>query len=96
MSAEVFPDLIDMKFPDRFSSSRKKHTNKIEIDFNSLIAQGLQRDRGQGGQETGERRNAGGQLKDQKIFFKLRAILKLMRKQEIMFKKNNKVDERDY
>ncbi len=44
MSAEVFPDLIDMKFPDRSSSSRKKHTNKIEIDFNSLIAQGLQRD----------------------------------------------------
>ncbi len=42
---EVFPDLIDMKFPDRSSSSRKKHANKIEIDFNSLITQGLQRDR---------------------------------------------------
>ncbi len=35
-----------MKFPNRSSSSKKKHTNKIEIDFNSLIiAQGLQRDR---------------------------------------------------
>ncbi len=42
---EVFPDLIDMKFPDRSSSSRKKHANKIEIDFNRLVAQGLQRDR---------------------------------------------------
>ncbi len=42
---EVFPDLIDMKFPDRSSSSRKKRANEIEIDFNSLIAQGLQRDR---------------------------------------------------
>ncbi len=42
---EVFPDLIDMKFPDRSSSSRKKPANKIEIDFNSLLAQGLQRDR---------------------------------------------------
>ncbi len=73
-----------MKFPDRFSSSRKKHTNNIEIDFNSLIAQGLQRDRDKEAkkQEKKERRR---QLKDQKIFFKLRAILKLMRKQEIMF-----------
>ncbi len=34
-----------MKFPNRSSSSKKKHANKIEIDFNSLIAQGLQRDR---------------------------------------------------
>ncbi len=41
----VFPDLIDMKYPNRSSSSKKKHANKIEIDFNSLIAQGLQRDR---------------------------------------------------
>ncbi len=41
----MFPDLIDMKFPDRSSSSRKKRANKIEIDFNSLITQGLQRDR---------------------------------------------------
>ncbi len=41
------------------------------------------------------RRNAGGgprrQLEDQKIFFKLRAILKLMRKQEIMFKRITKL-----
>ncbi len=88
MSAEVFPDLIDMKFPDRSSSSRKKHTNNIEIDFNSLIAQGLQRDRDKEAKNR-RRRNAGGgprrQLEDQKIFFKMRAILKLMRKQEIMF-----------
>ncbi len=42
---EVFPDLINMKFPDRSSSSRKKHANKIEMYFNSLVAQGLQRDR---------------------------------------------------
>ncbi len=42
---DVFPDVNDMKFPNRSSSSKKKHTNKIEIDFNSLIAQGLQRDR---------------------------------------------------
>ncbi len=41
----MFPDLIDMKFPNRSSSSKEKRTNKIEIDFNSLIAQGLQRDR---------------------------------------------------
>ncbi len=27
---EVFPDLIDITFPDRSSSSRKKHANKIE------------------------------------------------------------------
>ncbi len=43
------------------------------------------------------RRNAGGgprrQLEDQKIFFKLRAILKLMRKQEIMFKRITKLRE---
>ncbi len=75
-----------MKFPDRSSSSRKKHANKIEIDFNSLIAQGLQRGRDkeakkQEKKESRRRRNAGGgprrQLEDQKIFFKLRAILKL-------------------
>ncbi len=34
-----------MIFPDRSSSSRKKRANKIEIDFNSLITQRLQRDR---------------------------------------------------
>ncbi len=39
----VFPDLIDMKFPNR-SSSKKKHTN-YSIQIKSLIAQGLQRDR---------------------------------------------------
>ncbi len=33
-----------MKFSDRSSSSSKKRSNKIEIDFDSLIAQGLQRD----------------------------------------------------
>ncbi len=41
------------------------------------------------------RRNAGGgprrQLEDQKIFFKMRAILKLMRKQELMFKRITKL-----
>ncbi len=45
MYSDVFPDVNDMKFPNRSSSSKKKRTNKIEIDFNSLIAQGLQRDR---------------------------------------------------
>ncbi len=45
IETQVFPDLIDMKFPDRSSSSRKKRATKIEIDFNSLITQGLQRDR---------------------------------------------------
>ncbi len=44
-SVVVFPDLIDVKFLNRASSCKKKRTNKIEIDFNSLIAQGLQRDR---------------------------------------------------
>ncbi len=80
-----------MKFPDRSSSSRKKRTNKIEIDFNSLIAQGLQRDR----DKRPRSRNAGGgprrQLEDQKIFFKMSSILKLMRKQELMFKRITKL-----
>ncbi len=90
MESVVFPDLIDMTFPNRSSSSKKKHANKIEIDFNSLIAQGLQRDRDKEAkkQEKKERRRraqkATGGPKD---LLKLRAILKLMRKQELMFKR---------
>ncbi len=78
-----------MKFPNRSSSSKKKRTNKIEIDFNSLIAQGLQRDRDKEAKKQEKERRR--QLEDQKIFFKLRAILKLMRKQEIMFKRITKL-----
>ncbi len=46
-----------MKFTDRSSSSRKKHANKIEIDFNSLIAQGLQRDRDKEAKKQGPEGN---------------------------------------
>ncbi len=61
MITEVFPDLTDMKFPDRSPSRRKKRSNKIEIDFDSLIAQGLQRDRDKKAkkQEKKERRKWG-------------------------------------
>ncbi len=83
-----------MKFPDRSSSSRKKRANKIEIDFNSLITQGLQQDRDKKAkkQEKKERRRGPKRdLEDQRIFFKMRAILKLMRKQELMFKRTTKL-----
>ncbi len=33
-----------MQFPDRSSISSKKRSDKLEIDFEGLIAQGIQRD----------------------------------------------------
>ncbi len=80
-----------MQFSDQsLIGNGNKRPDKIEIDFDDFIVQGLQRNwsRKVKKQEKKERRRQlRREMENQKILFKLRAMVRLQRKQEVTNKK---------
>ncbi len=82
---------INIQFPDQFSIGNSNHDpSKVNIDFDDLIIEGLQLEESQ--KIKNKRKwSAAGPRKDlqhqRNINFKMRTIIKLMRKQETLNKK---------
>ncbi len=80
-----------MQFPDQSSiGNGNKRPDKIEIDFDDFIVQGLQRNWSRKVKKRRRRNGAGGlrrEMENQKILLKLRTMVRLQRKQEVTNKK---------